>query len=158
MLEEYYEEMERLGKQAEELVLQYLVGIKKYKAKKVDHEKHPFDIGAEKPDGKKFRIEVKVYGAPYLRTIFAETLQISPKKKIESTPEYLTYYENIEYMMYVDLVSKTAYVYNMPKFASYVLANKSKEFLNNRGTAMGIKIPEKSEEAGFICKLDLSSR
>ena len=158
MLEEYYEEMDRLGKQAEALVLHYLVGFKGYKAKKVDHAKYPFDIGAEKPDGKKFRIEVKVYGAPYLRTIFAETVQISPKQKIESTPEYLTYYKNIEYMMYVDLVSKTAYVYNMPKFASYVLANKSKEFLNNRGTAMGIKISEKSEEAGFICKLDLSSR
>jgi hypothetical protein len=158
MLEEYYEEMDRLGKQAEALVLHYLVGVKGYKAKKVNHEKYPFDIGAEKPNGKKFRIEVKVYGAPYLRTIFAETVQISPKQKIESTPEYLTYYKNIEYMMYVDLVSKTAYVYNMPKFASYVLANKSKEFPNNRGTALGIKVPERSEEAGFICKLDLSSR
>jgi hypothetical protein len=156
MLEEYYEEMDRLGKQAEALVLHYLVGVKGYKAKKVDHAKYPFDIGAQKPDGKKFRIEVKVYGAPYLRTIFAETVQISPKQKIESTPEYLTYYKGIEYMMYVDLVSKTAYVYDMPKFASYVLANKKNERLINRGTAMGIRIPQMHKDAGFLSKISLN--
>ena len=151
----YFENMDELGRQAEELVLQYFVGIG-YKAKKVDHEKYPFDIGVQTSSGKKFRIEVKVYGAPYLRTIFAETLQISPKLKIESTPEYLTYYENIEYMMYVDLRSKTAYLYDMPKFAAYVLANKSKALPINRGTAMGIKIPQMDEEAGFRSRINLN--
>lgn len=152
----YFDRQEELGRQAEELVLQYFVAVKGYKAKKVDHDTHPFDIGVQTGSGKKFRIEVKVYGAPYLRTIFAETVQISPKLKIESTPEYLTYYDNIEYMMYVDLTSKTAYVYDMSKFAAYVLANKAKAFTINRGTAKGIKILQTDKEAGYLSKIPLN--
>lgn len=152
----YFDRQEELGRQAEELVLQYFVAVKGYKAKKVDHDTHPFDIGVQTGSGKKFRIEVKVYGAPYLHTIFAETVQISPKQKIQSTPEYLTYYDNIEYMMYVDLVSKTAYVYDMQKFATYVLANKGKAFSINRETAMGIKIPDMHKEAGYLSKIPLN--
>ena len=155
MQDSYFDRQECLGRQAEALVLQYLVG-RGYKAKKVNHETHPFDIGVQTGSGKKFRIEVKVYGAPYLRTIFAETVQISPKLKIQSTPEYLTYYDNIEYMMYVDLTSKIAYVYDMPKFAAYVLANKNKAFPINRGTAMGIRIHQTDKEAGYLSKIPLN--
>ena len=155
MQDSYFDRQECLGRQAEALVLQYLVG-RGYKAKKVNHETHPFDIGVQTSSGKKFRIEVKVYGAPHLHTIFAETVQISPKLKIESTPEYLTYYDNIEYMMYVDLRSKIAYVYDMPKFATYVLANKHKAFPINRGTAKGIKIRQTDKEAGFRSKIPLN--
>lgn len=155
MQDSYFDRQECLGRQAEALVLQYLVG-RGYKAKKVNHETHPFDIGVQTGSGKKFRIEVKVYGAPYLRTIFAETVQISPKLKIESTPEYLTYYDNIEYMMYVDLRSKIAYLYDMSKFATYVLANKHKEEPIGRGTAMGIKIDRTDKEAGYLSKIPLN--
>ena len=155
MQDSYFDRQECLGRQAEALVLQYLVG-RGYKAKKVNHETHPFDIGVQTGSGKKFRIEVKVYGAPHLETIFAETVQISPKLKIQSTPEYLTYYDNIEYMMYVDLRSKIAYVYDMPKFATYVLANKHKAEPIGRGTAMGIRIHQTDKEAGYLSKIPLN--
>ena len=158
MSDDYYTHADLLGKQAEALVIDYFVHYKGYQAKKMDHNKYPFDIGVKTCRGRKFSVEVKVYGAPSLGTIFAETLQISPKLKTQSCPEYLDYYGYIDYMMYVDLESNIGYLYNMQIFASYVLANKSKEFPIYRGTALGIKVPERSKEAGFICKLDLSSR
>ena len=157
MSDDYYRDMDKLGSQAEALVIDYFHS-KGYRAKKMDHNKYPFDIGVKTGSGRKFSVEVKVYGAPTMGTIFAETVQISPKLKTQSTPQYLDHYKSIKYMMYVDLGSNIGYLYNMQIFASYVLANKSKEFPNNRGTALGIKVPERSEEAGFICKLDLSSR
>lgn len=156
MSEDYFTAQKRLGDEAEDLVKDYLVGIKDYKVKKVDHTKYPFDLAVQRKDKTTFSIEVKVYGDPSYSTIFAETVQISKERKQESCPEYLTHYEEIEYMIYVDLSSKVGYVYNMRSFAKYVLRNKSKEAIIGRGTAKGIKILRTDVDAGFIKIVDLS--
>jgi len=153
--EDYYEIKRKLGDEAEALVKDYFIHTKGYKATKVPHVFYPYDLIVKTETGKRFTVEVKVYGRPDLDTIFAETMQISKEAKIESCPEYLTYHKEIKYMMYVDLVNKIGYIYHMQKFASYVLANKGSEFPIERGTAKGIKINKTSLEAGFLSQVFL---
>jgi len=155
--EDYYEKKLKLGDEAEALVKDFFINVRGYMAIKVPHAFYPYDLIVKTKSGKRFTVEVKLYGNPDLDTIFAETVQISPKAKIESCPEYLTYHKEIKYMMYVDMVNKIGYLYHMRKFASYVLANKGSEFPIERGTAKGIKINKTSLEAGFICEIPLCS-
>ena len=96
-------------------------------------------------------IEIKSYGGPQYKTIFAETLQV----KSNTTPEYLLYPDKIDYMIYVDQQNKKAFMYKMEEFANYVLKNKHNEFTINRGTAKGIKVPECCEEAGWFKTINL---
>jgi hypothetical protein len=96
--------------------------------------------------GKKKTIEIKSYGMPHLKTIFAETFQTGSR----TIPEYLTHPDKIDYMIYVDQKSSVAFIYNIKMFASYVKENISREITIARGTAKGIIIKEDCKDAGFI--------
>jgi hypothetical protein len=100
-------EQAKEGKAAEEMYEKHLMkeGWSCRKTKPKDPAE-PFDY--EIIDGcwgDRKTIEIKSYGKPHLKTIFAETVQISDKYKERSIPEYLTYPHMIDEMIIVRIVT-----------------------------------------------------
>jgi hypothetical protein len=152
-----YSQQEKEGKGAEEMYKKYLTkdgwSCRKTKGKNPDE---PFDY--EITDGcwgDKKTIEIKSYGRPELQKIFAETVQVQPQGRKESTPEYLTYPDKIDEMIYVDQINKKAFVYDMKKFAEFVEANKGIAVWNSTFTAKGVVISEQHNKIGYIKTIDL---
>ena len=110
----------------------------------------PFDYMLYSNDTQKRKaVEIKSYGQPNLKTIFAETFQTGSK----TIPEYLLYADKIDYMIYVDQKNSFAFIYDMKSFVSYVKANMNKEITIARGSAKGIIIAETCLDAGFKQKV-----
>jgi hypothetical protein len=153
MTQEEFQELLEEGTAAEDMFVGWLESKNWNCRKTLPQDKtEPFDYFImHKERGHMRTIEIKSYGAPHYRTIFAETLQV----KSNTVPEYLLYTDHIDYMIYVDQQNRKAFMYKMDEFASYVRANQHKEFTINRGTAKGIKIPECCEAAGYIRTIDL---
>lgn len=147
-----FEELDEEGKAAEKMYEEYLTAegwsCRKTKPKDPDE---PYDYQIiDGCWGDKKNIEIKSYGSPELGTIFAETVQISDKYKIKSTPEYLSNPDKIDEMIYVDQQGKRALIYDMKKFAAFVESIKYLERYNTTETAKGVVISEKSSMIGYI--------
>lgn len=153
-MNEYVKEMFQVGRCAENIVMDYFISLG-YSCSRADYKEYPYDLVVTKPDGKVFTVEVKTYGAPKYKTVFAETLQVSKVHKIHSKTEYLESADQIDYMIYVDVQGSRLFVYNMAEFAKYVLAHKDQATVIGRGTAYGVRVPECSEDAGFRFIADL---
>lgn len=152
MTKEEFNQLLDEGTRAENMFVRWLE--KKWSCRKTipQDKNEPFDFMiTNKEKGYVRTIEIKSYGGPQYKTIFAETLQV----KSNTTPEYLLYPDKIDYMIYVDQQNKKAFMYKMEEFANYVLKNKHKEFTINRGTAKGIKVDECCEEAGWFKTINL---
>lgn len=150
----FFEDRKREGDEAQRIVVDYLSTLG-YRWRKSIDKVEPFDYLITRPNGTTFTAEIKKYGKPEYGTIFAETVQISPTKKLESTPEYLAHTDKIDAMIYVDVEKGRAFIYHMKKFASYVKANMDKQITIARGTAKGIKISECCQDAGFKTIINL---
>ena len=151
--EEWFAEKMRVGTAAEKMYEGYLTaeGWSCRKTKPKDPAE-PYDYEVRESSGLwKKAIEIKNYGSPELGTIFAETFQIGSG----TVPEYLTYPDMIDEMVYVDQKNKRAFVYDMKKFAAYVEATKYREIEIDRGTARGIIFSEDMKAAGYIKTIDL---
>ncbi|CAB4173531.1 hypothetical protein UFOVP1228_17 [uncultured Caudovirales phage] len=140
-----------LGDASEKQVIKYFTN-KGFKAIKVDHKTHNYDIEATDKNGNICCIEVKTFGKPGYTTFFAETVQISAVNKIESIPEYLEHYDEIAYVIQYNRLNGFAYFFDCATLAKYVLANKSTERQNGTHTAKGLLIPCESAIAGFKYK------
>ena len=157
--EEYdFQEQDKEGKAAEKMLQEYLEkeGWHCRKTKGKDPNE-PYDYMINhKTTGHWRTIEIKSYGKPERHTIFAETVQLSNKYKERSTPEYLSYPEKIDYMIYVDQINKKAFKYDMKKFAAYVeLIKNNDPVYNSTGTARGVVISECHNMIGYIKTIDL---
>lgn len=150
----FFEDRKKEGDEAQRVVIDYLTTLG-YRWRKSIDKVEPYDYLITRPNGTTFTAEIKKYGKPEYKTIFAETVQISPTHKIESTPEYLAHTDKIDAMIYVDVERGRAFIYHMKKFASYVKVNMHNQMTIGRGTAKGIKIPECCEEAGFKAILNI---
>lgn len=153
MTKEEFNQLLDEGTRAENMFVGWLEKRNWSTRKTIPQDKtEPFDYAImHKERGHMRTIEIKSYGCPQYKTIFAETLQV----KSNTIPEYLLYPEKIDYMIYVDQQNKKAFMYKMEDFANYVLKNKHKEFTISKGTAKGIKVPECCEEAGYFKTVDL---
>jgi len=152
-----FQQLEIEGKAAEKMFQEYLEkeGWRCRKTKAKDpNEPYDYQIN-HKTTGHWRTIEIKSYGKPEYGTIFAETVQVSPKQRIESTPEYLSHPEKIDYMIYVDQKGKRAFKYDMKKFAKFVEANQGIAGWNGTYTAKGIVISEKHNMIGYLETIDL---
>lgn len=152
MTKEKFNQLLAEGTRAEDMFVEWLE--KKWSCRKTipQDKNEPFDyMITHKEKGYVRTIEVKSYGGPEYKTIFAETLQV----KSNTTPEYLLYPDKIDYIVYVDQQNKKAFMYKIEDFTNYVLKNKHKEFMIALGTAKGIRVPECCEEAGYIGTINL---
>lgn len=138
----------KTGDASERKIAEFLVS-KGSNVRKVDFKTHHYDLAVTDKNGNEFAFEVKTFGAPNCTTLFSETVQISKTYKTESIPEYLTNYENIDYIVWYNQLTSTAYFFDCKVFAEYVLAHKHTERLNSYGTGKGILIHCESEAAGF---------
>jgi hypothetical protein len=136
------------GEAAEHLFITWLESHG-WSAKKTEPQNpdEPFDYHLTQiKSNKKKAIEIKSYGAPNLKTIFAETFQ----PLSETIPEYLLHPDKIDYMIYIDQKNSFAFIYDVKVFASYVRDNMKREITIARGSAKGIIIKEDCKDAGFI--------
>ena len=146
----YFNKLNEQGKGAEAIVAKYLSSKGwdvSFGTPKINH----YDIKATK-DGVERIVEVKLYGAPKYKTVFAERVQISPKAKLESIPEYIQYASDIDYIVYVDMINGAIYFYHNSLFSTYALACPNVISIS-AGTAKGVRIPETSILAGFCKKV-----
>ncbi len=151
MTKEEFNKLLEEGTRAENMFVDWLQK-KNWTCRKTIPQEEPYDYMILHKDRGHIRtLEIKSYGGPEYKTIFAETLQV----KSNTTPEYLLHWDKIDYMVYVDQKNKKAFMYKMNDFANYVLKNKHREFTINRGTAKGIKVPECCEEAGWFTTINL---
>lgn len=148
-----FQELLEEGTRAEDMFVQWLEKNNWSCRKTLPQDKmEPFDYAImHKQRGHMRTIEIKSYGAPHYKTIFAETLQV----KSNTVPEYLLHTDKIDYMVYVDQKNRKAFMYYMEPFAGYVRTNEHKSFTINRGTARGIKVPECCEVAGYFKTINL---
>ena len=110
----------------------------------------PFDYLLTNNNTKKRKaVEIKSYGQPNLKTIFAETFQTGSK----TIPEYLLYPDKIDYIVYVDQKNSFAFIYDVKVFAGYVRDNMNREITIARGSAKGIIVKEDCLDAGFKKKI-----
>jgi len=152
MTKEKFNQLLDEGTRAENMFVGWLENKWSCRKTKPQDKNEPFDYMITHKEKEYVRtIEIKSYGRPDYKTIFAETLQV----KSNTIPEYLLYPDKIDYIVYVDQQNKKAFMYKIEDFTNYVLKNKHREFIIGIGTAKGIIVPECCEEAGYIGTLNL---
>jgi hypothetical protein len=150
--EEWYAKRFQIGLAAEKMYERYLLRQWSCRKPTPQDPKEPYDYECIHDIWfHRKTVEIKNYGSPKLRTIFAETLQV----KSNTVPEYLLYPHLIDEMVYVDQVGRRAFIYDMKKFAAYVEATKYREIEIDAGTARGIIFSEDMKAAGYIKTINI---
>jgi Holliday junction resolvase-like predicted endonuclease len=124
---------------------------------KVDYKTCPYDLLVTDKKGNQFRVEVKNWGYKDWKTMFIETVQIAAQSRRETIPEYLSHYNEIEYICWFNRLTGVAYFYDCETFSKYILANKDNERFNNfkPTTAKGLLVDCECAGLGLVFKKEL---
>lgn len=125
---------------------------------KVNFKTHHYDFettSAETGKTKTWEIKtVQKVSSPW-RKFTAETETYDKSSGYRKVPEYLTYKNDIDYMVYYDDTRKAFYFYDNKVFANWVETNIDQAFNNKFNTAMVIQFKPEDTELGFLYKYNL---
>lgn len=147
-----------MGNASEKLVNEYFTS-QGCDVTKMDHEVYPYDFNVVGKTDTTYTVEVKTWGMAWGgTTMYAETVQISAKQRIESIPEYLTHHSEIDYIVWYNRYTGWAHFFDCSEFACYIEANKNRQKFNGTETAKGILIESECIEAGYRFKEQIGGK